>query len=169
MDRRSVAIDLSDTVKTKINGIQTVQLEPGATIAKKYPAEISGNTVTILPLQTSDDNFILVTNITPPSPELGRSIGIDMPLALKTKLNNIQTVQLETGATVAKKYPAEISGNTVSILPLQSSDDNFIQVTNIIPPSAELGRSSGIDMNDTVKTKNQQYPNCSAGARSSTS
>jgi hypothetical protein len=39
---------------------------------------------------------------------------------LKTKLNNIQTVQLETGATPAKKYPAEISGNTVNILPLQS-------------------------------------------------
>jgi hypothetical protein len=142
---RSIIIDLKDSIKTKINNIQTVQLEVGATVAKKYPAEISGNTVTILPLQTSDENFILVTNITPPSPELGRSIGIDMPVALKTKLNNIQTVQLETGATPAKKYPAEISGNTVTILPLQTSDENFILVTNITPPSAELGRSIGID------------------------
>ena len=141
-DKRSVQIDLSDTVKTKIDTIQTVQLEPGATIAKKYPAEISGNTVTILPLQTSDDNFILITNITPPSAELGRSIGIDMPVALKTKLNNIQTVQLETGATTAKKYPAVISGNNVNILPLQSSDENFILVTNVTRPIGTLGQPS---------------------------
>ena len=38
VDKRSVAIDLSDTVKTKIDNIHIVQLEPGATIAKKYPA-----------------------------------------------------------------------------------------------------------------------------------
>ena len=160
-DDKNVFIDLTTGVKTKINNIQNVQLEPGATVAKKYPAVISGNTVSILPLQTSDENFILVTNITPPSPELGRSISIDIPLSLKTKLNNIQTVQLEPGATVAKTYPAEISGNTVTILPLQSSDDNFIQVTNITPPSAESGRSIGIDLKDTVKNKTQQYSNCS--------
>ena len=52
----------------------------------------------------------------------------------------MQTVQVETGATPAKKYPAEVSGNTITILPLQTSDDNFIQVTNITPPSAESGR-----------------------------
>ena len=37
-DRRSVGIDLSDTVKAKIDNIPIVQLELGATIAKKYPA-----------------------------------------------------------------------------------------------------------------------------------
>jgi hypothetical protein len=79
---RSIIIDLKDSIKIKINNIQTVQLEVGATVAKKYPAEISGNTdLTIL--QTRDDNFIPVTNVTPPSPELGRSIGIDMPLAIR--------------------------------------------------------------------------------------
>ena len=60
-------------------------MDPGATVAKTHPAEISGNTIKILPLQTSDDNFILVTNITPPSAEFGRSTGIDMPVALKNK------------------------------------------------------------------------------------
>ena len=80
-----------------------------------------------------------------------------MPLALKAKLNNIQTVQLETGATVAKTYPAEISGNTVTILPLQTSDDNFILVTNITPPSADLGRSIGIDMPLALKQNSTIY------------
>ena len=51
VNTRSVAIDLSYTVKTKINNVQTVQLEPGETIAKKYPAVISGNTMNILPIQ----------------------------------------------------------------------------------------------------------------------
>ena len=105
-----------------------------------------------MPLQTSDENFIVVTNITPPSAELGRSIGIDMPGVLKTKRNNIQTVQLETGASPGKKYPAEISGNTVKILPLQSGDSNYITVTSITPPSAETGRSSGIDLSNSAKS-----------------
>jgi hypothetical protein len=69
---------------------------------------------------------------------MGRSIGIDMNDTVKTKLNNIQTVQLEPGATPAKKYPAEISGNTVNILPIQSNDTNYIEVVNIVPPSAEI-------------------------------
>ena len=131
---------MTDSIKTKINNIQTVQLEPGETPAKKYPAMISGNTVSILPLQSSDDNFIQVSNITPPSAELGRSIGIDLKDTVKATIKNIQTVQLEPGATPAKKYPAEISGNSVAILPLQSSDDNFIQVSNTTPPSTEMGR-----------------------------
>ena len=76
-----------------------------------------------------------------------------MPLALKTKLNNIQTVQLETGATPAKKYPAEISGNTVKILPIQSNDTNYIEVVSIVPPSAETGRSIGIDLSASAKRK----------------
>ena len=70
---------------------------------------------------------------------------------MKSKINNFQTVQLEPGATPTKKYPAEISGNYVAILPLQSSDDNFIQVSNITPPSDELGRLIGIDLTTAVK------------------
>ena len=98
-----------------------------------------------------------------------RSVAIDLIDGIKTKINNIQTVQLEPGATVAKKYPAEISGNTVNILPIQSGDSNYVVVNSITPPSGETGRSIGIDLNDTVKNKTQQYPNCSAGARSNTS
>ena len=64
VNKISVAIGLSHTVKMKITGIQTVQLEPGATLAKKYPAEITGNTVNIQSLQTSDENFILIKHNT---------------------------------------------------------------------------------------------------------
>ena len=95
----------------------------------------------------------------PPSAELGRSIGIDLKGTVRTKNNNIQTIQLASGATPAKKYPVDISGNTVSILPLQTSDENFILISNITPPSADSGRSIGIYLKDTAKTKKQQYPN----------
>jgi hypothetical protein len=104
-------------------------------------------------LQSSDDNFIQVSNITPPSAELGRSIGIDLKDTVKTTINNIQTVQLEPGATPAKNYPAEISGNTVNILPIQSNDTNYIEVVNIVPPSAETGRPIGIDLSASAKSK----------------
>jgi hypothetical protein len=40
--------------------MQTVQLEPGATPAKKYPAVISGTTVNILPIQSNDIDYVVV-------------------------------------------------------------------------------------------------------------
>ena len=45
-----------------------------------------------------------------------------------------------------------ISGNTVNILPLQSGDSNYITVTSITPPSAELGRSIDIDLSESAKS-----------------
>ena len=56
---------------------------------------ISGNTVNILPIQSNDNDYISVVNVYPPSPELGRSIAIDISEAFKTRIKNIQTVQLE--------------------------------------------------------------------------
>ena len=149
---RSSGIDMPVALKTKLNNIQTITLESGSTPAMKYPVDLSGNTITILPLQSSDDNFILVNHIPSPSTGIARSIGFDLKDTVKTKLDNIQTVQLETGATPAKKYPAEISGNTVNILPLQSGDSNYITVTSITPPSAELGRSIDIDLSESAKS-----------------
>ena len=74
------------------------------------------------------------------------------------KINDAQTVQLEPGASTAKKYPAAISGNTVNILPTQSNYTNYVEVVNIVPPSAETGRSIGIGLSSSVK---QQVIQCS--------
>jgi hypothetical protein len=60
VNRRSVAIDLSDIVEMKTNDIQTVQLEPGATSEKQYPAVIAGNSVNILPIKSSDTDYVEV-------------------------------------------------------------------------------------------------------------
>jgi hypothetical protein len=55
-----VSIDLNSSLKLKLNDMQTVQLEPGATPAKKYPAVISGTTVNILPIQSNDIDYVVV-------------------------------------------------------------------------------------------------------------
>ena len=73
-------------MKDEINNIQTVRLEPGETPAKKYPAVISGHTVNILPTQSNDNDYIFVVNVYPPSPELGRSIAIDISETFKTRI-----------------------------------------------------------------------------------
>ena len=65
---------MNDTVKTKINNIQTIQLEPGATPAKKYPAEISGNSIAILPPQSNTHQLLQTTKLNTPSDEFGRPI-----------------------------------------------------------------------------------------------
>ena len=57
---RSVSIVLKDTVKTKINNTQIIQLESGETSENKYPAVIAGNTVNILPIRFSDTNYVTV-------------------------------------------------------------------------------------------------------------
>jgi hypothetical protein len=41
----------------------------------------------------------------------------------------------------------------VNILPIQSNDTNYIEVVNIVPPSAEIGRSIGIDLSASAKSK----------------
>ena len=39
----------------------------------------------------------------------------------------------------------------MNILPIQSNDTNYIEVVNIVPPSAETGRSIGIDLSASAK------------------
>ena len=41
----------------------------------------------------------------------------------------------------------------MNILPIQSNDTNYIEVVNIVPPSAETGRSIGIDLSASAKNK----------------
>ena len=154
--RYSLAVDLPQAVKDKINNnTRIIQIEPTSLTDLVYPLDLTPTDIFILPLKTRANDFIDIL-LQPQALEgNGRSIIIDLKDSIKTKINNIHTVQLEPGSTVAKTYPAVISGNTVKILPLQTSDEHFILVTNITPASAELGRSIGIDMPLALKNKTQ--------------
>jgi hypothetical protein len=130
---RSIAIDISETFKTRINNIQTVQLEPRTnTYTQVDLAMISGNNVKLLPIESNDENFLTVYStirtITSDDTQISRrSISIDMPVALKTKLNNVNTqnnihllLQFHVMLNLLK-----YEGNDVIIKNLRSSDPNI--------------------------------------------
>ena len=93
--------------------MQTVQLEPGATPAKKYPAVISGTTVNILPIQSNDANYVLVNSVTPPSAETGRSISIDLSDSAKTAISNAHQYARRNEANVLWQTNTFMANTTV--------------------------------------------------------
>ena len=114
--------------------------------------EIVANSTTVFPLNAISTDNISITLAQPLLAGNGRSIEIDLTTSVRSKSDLIKGIQLEPGSSPEKKYPAVISGNTVDILPIQSGDSNYVTVTSIIPPSAETGRSIGIDLSDSAKS-----------------
>ena len=58
------------------------------------------------------------------------SVGIDMPTAMKTKINNMQTIELEPRSSpLNQKNIAQIYDKVIKILPLESLDQNFLTKT----------------------------------------
>ena len=54
-----------------------------------------------------------------------RSIGIGMPTAMKTKINNIQTIELEQLSNSNQRNIAKINDKVIKLLPLESLDQNL--------------------------------------------
>jgi hypothetical protein len=72
----------------------------------------------ILPLRTKADDFIDILLQPPISKGNGRSIAIDLKDAIKTKINNIQTIALSTDGNPYTHFPARIVGNNVQLYSL---------------------------------------------------
>jgi hypothetical protein len=116
-----IFFDLETSVKTKLNSVQqNIQKESTSRPNLIYPVEILPNSTTVFPLNAITNDNIIVTLAKPLLEGYGRSIEIDLSTTVRDKLSNFKTIQLEPGATLAKKYPAVISGTTVNILPIQS-------------------------------------------------
>ena len=137
ISRRSISIDMPEALKTKLNSIPRIILSSSAVPRDVKLIEVEGHDVVIKNLRSGDPNFIDVQLKSEPPFISSLGVSIDLNSSLKLKLNDMQTVQLEPGATLAKKYPAVISGTTVNISPIQSHDGNYVEVVNIVPPSAE--------------------------------
>ena len=121
---------------------------------------MDGNNVVVKNLRSGDTTFIDIPYRTEPPFTNSLGVAVDLNATVKMKINDIQTVQLEPGATLANKYPSSISGNTVNRLPIQSNDTNYVEVVNIVPPSAETGRSKiGIGLSSSVKKQIDQCSN----------
>ena len=116
------------------DSIQTVQLEPRTNTNTQVDlAMISGNNVNILPIESSDQNCLLVSStirtITSDDTQISRrSVSIDMPEALKTKLNSIPRIILSSSAVPRDVKLIEVEGNAVIIKNLRSGDPNLIDV-----------------------------------------
>jgi hypothetical protein len=92
-------------VKQKINNIQTISFSTDGNQYTIFPAIIQGNDVKLYSFHARS-NFMSVQVVSFQGETLqsfSHSIGIDLDSEVKDKINNIQNVQLEPGATVAKK------------------------------------------------------------------
>ena len=83
---------------------------------------ISGNNVKLLPIESNDENFLTVyptiRTITSDETQFSRrSVSIDMPVAFKTKLNNIKAIQVNTSSLPETKA-----------LPIATTDGNNINL-----------------------------------------
>jgi hypothetical protein len=99
----------------RLNTIPNILLDSSGNPNTIFPASITGNEVKIYSMHSSDPDFIQValqnyevlsidpgegedggvgTSTVPPT-IYSHSIGIDMPLALKTKINLMKTIQKE--------------------------------------------------------------------------
>ena len=119
---------------------------------------ISGNNVKLLPIESNDENFLTVYSairtVTSDDTQFSRrSISIDMPVALKTKINSIPRIILSSSAVPRDVKLIEVEGNDVIIKNLRSGDPNFIDVQLKSEPSFINSLGVSIDLNSSLKLK----------------
>ena len=104
---------------------------------------ISGNNVKLLPIESNDENFLTVyptiRTITSDETQFSRrSVSIDMPVALKTKLNNVKTIQVNTSSLPeTKALPiATTDGNNINLRYIGVNDTNFMRILSLYDPQS---------------------------------
>ena len=120
---------------------------------------ISGNNVKLLPIEANDENFLTVYSAirkitSDDSHFFRRSISIDMPVALKTKLINIKTIHVNTSSlSETKALPiATTDGNNIDLRYIGVNDTNFTRMRSLYdPPSG--GAGIFFDLETSVKHK----------------
>ena len=82
-------------------------------------------------------------NIAPLSPELGRSIGIDLNSTMKTKINNMKTTQISTASLPETKalHIATADGNTINLRYSRVNDTSVMRTLSLYDP---MTRGTGI-------------------------
>ena len=132
---RSISIDLKDTVKTKINNIQTVSFSSDGNHYSIFPAVIQGNDVKLYSFHARS-NFMSVQVVSFQGTTLdsfSHSIGIDLDSEVKDKIDNMQRIQKESTTATTYIYPVELSGTNATVLPLQALSNDYISVSDAQP------------------------------------
>jgi hypothetical protein len=103
--------------------------------------------------------MVVVGTSTVPPTIYSHSVGVGMPTAMKTKINNMQTIELEPiSNNVIQKNIAQIYDKIVKLLPLESLDQNFLTIITKITQVQEGGTtiprySLAFDIPQAVKDK----------------
>ena len=118
-------------MKTKINNMQTIELEPrSSTVNQKNIARIYDKVIKILPLESLDQNFLtIITKITQVQ-EGGTtiprySLAFDIPQAIKDKIN--KNIQREPTNLTDLVYPLDLT--PTDILSCHSKQGRTILLT----------------------------------------
>ena len=122
---RSISIDLKDTIRTKINNMQTVILNESITATQVQPAIINSATkaVSLLPIENMDSTLLNIYRQSAGSVHgQTHSVAIDLPESLKTKLARSKIPKKEDTTELDYIYPVEVDGaNAIAnVLPIQA-------------------------------------------------
>ncbi|MGV2432774.1 MAG UNVERIFIED_CONTAM: hypothetical protein LVQ98_05575 [Rickettsiaceae bacterium] len=153
---RSIGIDLKETVRTKINGIQTTILDDSITATQVQPAIINSETktVSLLPIENMETNFFnIYRRSVGPVHGQKHSVALNLTATWKSKINNIKAIENEATNIQNQIYPVNVSGTTVKVLPIMPRTPDFVEVSLGQPVAQGAGRTIGIDLKDTIRTK----------------
>ena len=131
---RSVGIGLTPAIKTKINNIQTIQLEQLSNTNQKNIAQINDKNIKLLPLESLDQNFLTIITKTTQVQEGGTtiprySLAFDLPQAIKDKINNnTRIIQREPTNLLNLIYPIDLTPTDAIILPLKTRANDFMDI-----------------------------------------
>ena len=146
-------------MKTKINNIQTIELEQLSNSNQRNIAQINDKNIKLLPLESLDQNFLTIITKTTQVQEGGTtipkySLAFDLPQAVKDKINNnTRIIQIEPTSFTDLVYPLDLTPTDIFTLPLKTRANDFIDILLQPPASEGNGRSITIDLKDSIKTK----------------
>ena len=152
---KSIGIDLKDTVKTKINNIQTLQINTSSLPeTKALPiATATGNTINLRYIGVNDTNVMKILSLYDPLSG-GTGIFFDLETSVKNKLNSVQqSIQKESTLLPNLIYPMEMTATATTVFPLNAISNDNIIVTLAQPHLEGNGRSIEIDLTTTVTNK----------------
>jgi hypothetical protein len=144
---------LTDTFKTKINTFKALEKETTNIQNQIYPVDVSGETSKVLPIKSNDTNFVEVSLAPPVATGAGRTVNIDLKDTVKTKINTFKGIENEETNILNQIYPVDVSGTTAKVLPIMPRTPDFVEVSLGLPISQGAGRTIGIDLKDTIRTK----------------
>ena len=126
-------------MKTKINNMQTIELEPRTNnLIQKNIAQIYDKIVKLLPLESLDQNVLTINTKITQVQEGGTtiprySLAFDIPQAIKDKINYTErSLQREPTNLTNLIYPIDLTPTDAYILPLRTSNNAIDEEENFL-------------------------------------